>query len=158
MAITRGVPDGFHTITPYLTCKDAPKAIEFYKRAFDATELSRTSGPNGTIMNAQLRIGDSIFMVMEENLEREARSPQSLNGTSVSFHVYVEDADKTFGQAIAAGATVVCAIDDMFWGARYGSLADPFGHSWDVATRVKDMTDAEAKRASDEFFSKLQNA
>jgi len=158
MAITRGIPDGFHTITPHLICKDAPKAIDFYKRAFDATELSRTTGPNGTIMNAQVRIGDSIFMLMEENLEWEARSPQSLNGTPVSIHLYVEDADKTFGRAIAAGASVKCAIDDMFWGDRYGTLADPFGHSWNVATRVKDLTDAEAKRASDEFFSKLQRA
>ncbi|HEY5093736.1 MAG TPA: VOC family protein [Candidatus Eremiobacteraceae bacterium] len=158
MAIVRGVPDGFHTLSPYLICKDATRAIEFYKRAFGATELSRTTGPGGTLMNAQLRIGNSIFMLMEENLEWKARSPQSLNGSPVSIHLYVADADKVFGQAVAAGASVKMPMDDMFWGDRYGSISDPFGHSWDIATRITDLTEAEAKLASDEFFSKMQHA
>lgn len=158
MAIVRGVPDGFHTISPYLICKDASKAIDFYKRAFGAREVNRTTSPTGSIVNAQLRIGDSTFMLMEENLEWESRSPQSLNGSPVSIHLYVEDADRVFAQAVAAGASVKCAIDDMFWGDRYGSIVDPFGHSWDVATRVKDLTDAEYQRASAEFFSEMQHA
>jgi PhnB protein len=158
MAIVRGIPEGFHTLTPALLCRETQKAIEFYKRAFGATEVSRFVGPDGKIMNAQLRIGDSIFMLSEENLVWDAKSPQSLNGSPVSVQIYVEDCDKAFNTAVAAGATVSMPVEDMFWGDRWGSITDPFGHHWSIATRQKEMNDEEIKQAAGEFFSRMQNA
>ena len=158
MAIVRGIPEGFHSLSPYLICREASKAIDFYKKAFGAIELSRFPGPDGKIMNAQLRIGDSVFMLMDENLEWGAKSPLSLNGTPITVQVYNDDADKMFGQAVAAGATVEMPLEDAFWGDRYGVVVDPFGHKWSVATRIKDLSPEEMKRASEESFSKMQNA
>jgi len=158
VAVVRGIPEGFNTLTPYLICRDAPKAMDFYMRAFGAVETSRFSGPDGKIMNAQMRIGNSTVMLMEENLEWEARSPKSLDGSPTSVQIYVEDADKFFNQAVAAGATVNMPMDDAFWGDRYGSIVDPFGHKWSIATRVRDLTGDDMKRASEDFFAKMQNA
>ena len=158
MAIVRGIPDGFHSLTPSLICRETPKAMEFYKRAFGATEISRFAGPDGKIMNAQMRIGDSIFMLTEENLEWEAKSPLSLSGSPVSIQIYVEDTDKVFNTAVAAGATVSMPVEDMFWGDRWGSITDPFGHRWAIATRKKELNDDEMQRAAGEFFSRMQNA
>jgi uncharacterized glyoxalase superfamily protein PhnB len=132
--------------------------MDFYKRAFGATELSRSPGPDGKIINAQMRIGDSVFMLAEENLEWEAPSPLALKGSPVSVQIYVEDADKVFDAAVAAGASVNMAMDDAFWGDRWGSITDPFGHKWSIATHARDMSQDEMKRAGDEFFSKMQNA
>jgi len=148
----KAVPEGFHTLTPYLCVKDAEKAIEFYKKAFGAQEVHVSRMPGGKIMNAQLRIGDSMLM-MNDEFPPHARSPESLGGTPVSIHVYVEDVDKLFNQAVAAGATVVMPLMDAFWGDRFGSVKDPFGHVWSLATHIKDMTSEEMHRAGEEFFA-----
>ncbi len=149
MAKVKPVPDGYHTLTPYLVIRDAAKAIEFYKKAFGAKETFRMPGPGGKIMHAELQIGDSMLMLAEEMPEYGAKSPQALGGSPVNVFLYVEDADKVFNQAVAAGATVTMPLADQFWGDRYGKLADPFGHQWSVATHKEDVAPEEmAKRAA----------
>ncbi len=149
MAKVKPVPDGYHTLTPYLVIRDAAKAIEFYEKAFGAKETFRMPGPGGKIMHAELQIGDSMLMLAEEMPEYGAKSPQALGGSPVNVFLYVEDADKVFNQAVAAGATVTMPLADQFWGDRYGKLADPFGHQWSVATHKEDVAPEEmAKRAA----------
>jgi uncharacterized glyoxalase superfamily protein PhnB len=149
MAKVKPVPDGYHTLTPYLVIRDAAKAIEFYKKAFGAKETFRMPGPGGKIMHAELQIGDSMLMLAEEMPEYGAKSPQALGGSPVNVFLYVEDADKVFNQAVAAGATVTMPLADQFWGDRYGKLADPFGHQWSVATHKEDVAPEEmVKRAA----------
>jgi PhnB protein len=149
MAKVKSVPDGYHTLTPYLVIRDAAKAIEFYEKAFGAKETFRMPGPGGKIMHAELQIGDSMLMLAEEMPEYGAKSPQALGGSPVNVFLYVEDADKVFNQAVAAGATVTMPLADQFWGDRYGKLADPFGHQWSVATHKEDVAPEEmAKRAA----------
>lgn len=142
------IPEGMHTLTPHLICADAPAAIEFYGRAFGAVEISRTAGPNGKLMHAMLRIGDSALMLMDENPQWGALSPTLLKGTPVSIHVYVEDVDAAFERAVKAGATAKMPPADMFWGDRFGAVTDPFGHSWSIATHIKDVSPAEAQAAA----------
>lgn len=150
----KAVPEGYHTLIPNLRVRGAVQAIEFYKRAFGAQEIMRMAGPDGkTIMHAELKIGDSKFMLSDEFPEMGARSPQSLNGTPVSFYVYVEDVDAVFNRAVAAGAQVKMPVTDMFWGDRYGKLADPFGHEWELATHQQDLTPEEIRKAADAFFA-----
>jgi PhnB protein len=153
MATVKPIPPGFHTITPHLTVKDAAKALDFYSRAFGAVEQSRVPDPNGHIMHAQVLIGDSPVMLVDEYPEMGARGPLALGGSSVTIHIYTDDADALFARATAAGATVRMPIADMFWGDRYGQVVDPFGHVWSIATHMKDMTPAEMKKAMDEAFS-----
>jgi PhnB protein len=149
MAKAKPVPDGHHTVTPYLAIRDAAKAIEFYKNAFGAEELFRMPGPDGKIMHAEILIGDSPVMISEEFPEYGTKSPQALGGTAVNIFLYVENVDKVFDQAVKAGATVTMPVADQFWGDRYGKLADPFGHEWSVATHVEDVApDEMAKRAA----------
>ena len=141
------VPEGFHTVTPHLEVRGAAKAIEFYKKAFGATEIFRNYGPDGkAIMHAQLRIGDSPVLLHDEFQEAGVSSPHALEGSPVTLHLYVEDADAVFRQAVAAGATVDMPIQDMFWGDRYGQLTDPFGHVWSIGTHKEDVSVEEAKR------------
>ena len=143
------VPEGYHTATPYLIVKDAAKAIEFYKQAFGATELMRMSGPGGKIMHAEIRIGDSIIMMGDENPQMGSRSPQSTGGSPVGLYLYVEDCDKVFNQAVSTGATSVNPLKDQFYGDRSGSIRDPFGHSWWIATHKEDLSmDEIRKRAA----------
>lgn len=149
------IPEGFHTITPGLTVRDAAKAIDFYRRAFGAVELYRMSAPGGKIGHAELKIGDSIIMLSDE-FPMGARSPQSVGGTTVTLHLYVQDVDAAFKQAIGAGAKEDMPPTDMFWGDRYGKLTDPFGHSWGLATHVKDVSPEEMQKGADEAFSRLQ--
>jgi uncharacterized glyoxalase superfamily protein PhnB len=137
------IPEGFHSLTPMIVCKDAPAAIDFYKRAFGAEELSRLVAPNGGLLHASIRIGDSILMLTEECAPMGARDPRGLGGSPVTIHLSVEDADAAFARAAAAGVTVIMPVAEMFWGARYGVFKDPFGHSWSVATQVKDLSPAE---------------
>lgn len=134
----KAIPEGYHTITPYLTLKDAAKAIQFYKAAFGAKEIELNSSPDGRIMNAVLKIGDSLMMLSDEFPEycSTISPPHSLKGTTAMFHMYVEDVDKAFNKAIKAGAKVKMPLADMFWGDRYGQLEDPFGHLWSLATRI----------------------
>ena len=148
------LPAGYHTVTPAIVVRDASAAIEFYKRAFGASEVSRMPGPDGKIMHAEIRIGDSLIMLGEENEQWGTKSPLLTNGNPGSLHIYVDDADASFDRALKAGATVRYPLEDAFWGDRYGKVTDPFGHEWGIATRVKDLTDAEMKRAADEWMAK----
>jgi PhnB protein len=133
----RAIPEGHHTVTPYLIVSDAAGALAFYKKAFGAEELMRVAAPNGKIGHAEIRIGDSVIMLADEHPDMNARGPHAFGGSPVSIHLYVEDVDA------AAGATVIRAVQDQFYGDRSGSFTDPFGHSWHVATHKEDLTPAE---------------
>lgn len=143
------IPDGYHSVTPYLSIKDAAKAIEFYKRAFGANELFRLVAPSGEIGHAEIKIGDSQIMLADPCEEGTFRNPQTLGGTSVGLHVYVEDVDALFAQAVEAGAKTVRPVQDQFYGDRTGTLEDPFGHVWFLATHKEEITPEEInKRAA----------
>lgn len=137
------IPAGFRTVTPYLVCAGAAAAIAFYEKAFGATELMRVPTPEGRLMYAAVRIGDSMVMLNDEFPEMGALGPKARGGASVTMHLFVEDADAAFARAVAAGATVLMPLADMFWGDRFGLVEDPFGHSWSIATHRKEMTAAE---------------
>lgn len=139
----KAIPDGYHSVTPYLIVKGATRAIEFYRKAFGATEIMRFEGPNFTVMHAEIQIGDSRIMLADEAENGSYRSPQSLNGTPVSLMIYVADVDKTFNQALSAGAKETRAVEDQFYGDRSGNLIDPFGHVWTVATHKEDLSSEE---------------
>ena len=146
------IPDGCHTVTPHLIVRGADKAMDFYKKAFGAKELSRCPGPNGKLMHAEFQIGDSHLYMCEEFPDMGAKSPQAYNGSPVTIHLYVEDVDSFYNKAVAAGATAKMPVSDMFWGDRYGKLNDPFGHNWSVATHKEDLTPQQMeKRMADEF-------
>jgi PhnB protein len=140
------VPPGYHTATPYLTLSDAASAIDFYKRAFGATEIFRMAAPGGKIGHAEIKIGDSILMLGEESPRSEARSPQSLGGTTTGVFLYVEDVDAVFDTAVKAGAKIQQPLTNMFWGDRYGKLSDPFGHHWALATHIEDVAPEEMEK------------
>jgi PhnB protein len=142
----RPIPDGYHTATAYLIVNDAARALEFYKRAFNAREVMRLAGPDGKVMHAEMKVGDSPIMLADEFPEMGARSPQSFGGSPVSILLYVDDVDARFSQAIAAGATVQRAVADQFYGDRSGTLIDPFGHVWSVATHKEDVSAEEMHR------------
>jgi PhnB protein len=144
---TKPIPDGMHSLTPHLICKGAAAAIEFYKAAFGAVELTRMPGADGKLMHASVRIGDSALMLVDEAPEWEMFGPTSLKGSPVTIHLYVKDVDATVAQAVAAGARVTMPVADMFWGDRYGTLEDPFGHRWSVATHTLDLTPEEVRQA-----------
>jgi PhnB protein len=149
------VPEGFHTLTPYLVVRDAPRAVEFYQQALGAQVRGIHYTPDGKIMNADLRIGDSILLLNEEFPDIGAKSPQSLGGSPVTIHIYVEDVDKLFNQAVAAGGKVIMPVMDMFWGDRYGQLSDPFGHNWSIATHKEDLTSEEIAQRSKAAFERM---
>jgi PhnB protein len=140
------IPEGYHTLTPYLIVHDAAGAIEFYKQAFGATEMFRMDGPDGRIGHAEMRVGDSQIMLADEHPEMNARSPQTMGGSPVSFMLYVEDVDGMVAQALAAGATLKRPIADQFYGDRTGGVEDPFGHNWYIATHVEDVAPDELQR------------
>jgi PhnB protein len=142
----KSIPDGYHNVTPYLIVDDAARALEFYKKAFGATELLRMPKPNGKIGHAEIRIGDSTVMLADESPEVGARSPRSLGGSPVSIFLYVEDVDTTFGKAVDAGAKVQRPLADQFYGDRTGGIEDPFGHAWYIATHVEDVSPEEMKK------------
>jgi PhnB protein len=142
------VPDGYHTVTPYLTVDDAAGAIEFYERAFGAKERVRMDTPDGQIGHAELEIGDSLVMLSDALPQFTARPPKELGGTTASVFLYVEDVDAVTKQAVDAGATVTMEVADQFWGDRFGAVTDPFGHLWSIATHVEDVPPEEmAERA-----------
>jgi uncharacterized glyoxalase superfamily protein PhnB len=145
-----------HTITPHLVCGGAAEAIEFYKKAFNATELNRLPGPQGKIMHAMLRIAGSAIMLVDEMPEWGSLGPKALKGTPVTIHLYVEDVDAFVKRAVGAGAKLTMPIDDMFWGDRYGQLEDPFGHRWSVATHKREVSPEEMKQAMEKMAA--QNA
>lgn len=148
------IPAGYHTITPAIVVRDAAAAIEFYKKAFGAEEVHRMAGPDGSIMHAEIRIGDSVVMLGEENEQWGTKSPLSTNGVHGSLHIYVEDADASFNRALQAGATARYPLEDAFWGDRYGKVTDPYGHEWGIATRVKNLSDVEMRQAAEEWMAK----
>ena len=143
------IPEGYHAITPYLSIKGASDAIEFYKKAFGATEVMRMAQPDGRIGHAELQFGDSRIMLADEHPEMDFRSPRAIGGTPVYLHLYVDDVDTVVGRAVAAGAKVVRPVQDQFYGDRSGSVVDPYGHVWHVATHKEDLTmDEIRKRAA----------
>jgi PhnB protein len=150
------IPDGYHSITPALTVRDAERAIEFYKQAFGATQRGVMKGPDGKVMHAELQIGDSILMLSDEFPEFGALSPQSAGGSSTLLHIYVDGVDAAFDRAVKAGAEVEMPVMDQFWGDRYGKLKDPFGHKWSIATHMKDLSMDEMKQGMDEAMQNMQ--
>jgi uncharacterized glyoxalase superfamily protein PhnB len=150
------IPEGFYSVTPHLIVRNAAQAIAFYKQAFGAQELSRMPSPDGkALMHAEIKIGDSIIMLCDEFPQWNTLGPQSRGGSTVGIHIYVQDADALFSQAIAAGATVKMPLEDTFWGDRFGKVTDPFGHEWSIATRKCDLTPEELQRGAQAYFSKL---
>jgi uncharacterized glyoxalase superfamily protein PhnB len=148
------IPEGFHTITPSLTLKNSLKAIEFYKRAFGAKVLEVFPAPDGRgTMHATIKIGDSILMMGEEMPNQKCLSAESLGSSPMSLYVYVPNVDAVFKQAVAAGASVTMPVADMFWGDRCGSLKDPFGYSWMIATHIRDLTHEEIQQGAQSFFA-----
>ncbi len=151
------IPDGYHAITPYLTVRGADRAIDFYRKAFGAEELGRMNGPDGkTVVHAELKIGDSRLFLGDEVPGMECSSPETLGGSPTGIYLYVRDADETFRKAVAAGATVKRPLEEMFWGDRTGSVLDPFGHKWDIASRREDVPPEEVQRRGHEFFRKME--
>jgi PhnB protein len=153
--MVKPVPDGYNTATPYLYVKGAAAALDFYKKALGAQEIMRMPGPDGkSIMHAELRIGNSIIMLSDEQPGGKMRSPQTLGAATSSVFLYVDNADTLFNQAVAAGAQSLMPVSLMFWGDRFGSLVDPFGHHWNIATHVEDVAPEEMKRRQAKAFSK----
>jgi PhnB protein len=140
------IPEGYHTVTPYLIVRNAARAIEFYKKAFGATELMRMAEPSGRIGHAEIRIGDSPIMLADEVPEMGFRSPESFGGSPVSILLYVEEVDAVFNQAVAAGAKVQRPVADQFYGDRTGGVTDPFGHTWYIATHKEDVSPEEMRK------------
>lgn len=155
---TKGCPEGMHSVTPHLVCKGAAAAIDFYKQAFGATEAGRLPGPDGRLMHALIRIGDSAVMLVDEMPEWGALGPRSLNGSPVTIHLYVEDVDAVVAQAVQAGAKVTMPVADQFWGDRYGTLEDPFGHHWSVATHLREVTPEEIEQAMRQMAADMRKA
>ena len=150
----KAVPDGYHSITPYLIIEDAAKAIEFYKNIFGATEILRLPGPDGKIGHGEIRIGDSVLMMADETPDMGYRSPKALGGTPVGIMLYVEDVDRTFEKAIASGATVEKPVQNQFYGDRSGTVVDPFGYKWTIATHVEDVSPEEMQRRIADLYGK----
>ena len=146
------IPEGYHTVTPYLCVNDAAGAIEFYKKAFGATELMRMAAPDGKVGHAEILIGDAQIMLADECPESGSRSPQSLGGSATTILLYVEDVDAVTSQAVAAGAKLVRPVEDQFYGDRAGTLTDPFGHFWMVATHKEDVAPEEIKKRAAAMF------
>ena len=153
--MTKPIPDGFHTITPHLVVSDGVKAIEFYKKAFGAQESGTMMAPDGkAVMHAQLKIGSSMLMLGSEH-PPTCLSPKSRGGTSVTLHLYFENADTAFDRAVKAGCTVKMPMADMFWGDRYGQVEDPFGHQWSFATHKQDLTKDQIAANAKTFFANM---
>ncbi len=155
---TKAIPQGYHTVTPSLMVSGAAKAIDFYKKALGAEERGRFPAPDGTIMHAEIKVGDSIVMLGEEMPEQGGKSPKALGGTPVSLYLYLENVDAAWKRAIDAGGKEIMPLTDQFWGDRGGCFEDPFGHKWWLAQHVKDMTPEELNQAAEQFFSQPQTA
>ena len=154
--MVKAIPDGYRAVTPYLVVRGAAKAIEFYKKAFGAIEVSRSDGQGGLLMHAEVRIGDSRIMLCDEMPQMKGwLAPPSLGGTTVALHIYTEDVDSLFQRAVAAGAKPTMPLWDAFWGDRYAKVNDPFGHEWSLATHKRDMTPEEIKKGAKAFFAQI---
>lgn len=157
MPSVRAIPDGFHTITPGLTCKNAAKAIDFYKQVFNAQEIMRMNGPGDTVAHAELRIGDSIIMLGDE-FPGMSKAPDPNSPPSNSLFLYTENVDALFDRAVKAGAKVEMPLDNQFWGDRYGKVRDPFGHQWGLAQHVEDVAPEEMDRRAKEWQAKMSQS
>ena len=154
----QAIPKGYHSVTPSLMVAGAAKAIEFYKKALGAEEKSRFPGPNGTLMHAEIRIGDSPVMLGDEMKDQGGLGPKALGGTPVTLFIYQDNVDAAFKRAVDAGAKVIMPLTDQFWGDRGGCIEDPFGHRWWLCQHIRDMSERELKEAAEEFFSQPQSA
>lgn len=154
--MAKPIPDGYHTVTPYLVVKGAARALDFYKKAFNATELYRMDGPGGTVGHAEFQVGNSRIMISDEFPQMGAKSPETLGGSPAGFCIYVENVDALFKQAVAAGGKEERPVKDQFYGDRSGTLRDPFGHQWTIATHIEDVPPAEMKRRMDEAMKQGQ--
>jgi len=154
MAI-KAIPDGYHTLTPNMIVHNATAAIDFYKKAFGAVETVRMPGPGGSIMHAELRIGDSVVMLSDEIAGAGVKSPRAYGGSPVGFYVYVNNVDAAWKRAVDAGAKPSMPLADMFWGDRTGALEDPFGHRWSLAQHIKDLTPEEIKKGQEAFLAQM---
>jgi PhnB protein len=153
----RPIPEGYHSITPAITCKNAAKAIDFYKNALGASEIMRMQGPGGMVTHAELRIGDSVIFVSDE-FPGMAVAPSGSGPASSYLFLYTDNVDTVFNRAVSAGCHVDMPLDNMFWGDRYGKVTDPFGHHWGLAQHVEDVAPEEMKRRSAEWFAKMAKA
>jgi PhnB protein len=151
------IPDGYHAVTPYLALDNAAEAIEYYKKAFGAKERGRMDAPGGKIGHAELEIGDALVMLSDALPEFSTRPPKELGGTSASVFLYVEDVDAVVKQAVDAGGTVEMEVADQFWGDRFGSITDPFGHVWAIATHVEDVPPEEMAERAKEAMAAMSN-
>ena len=151
---TKAIRDGYHSVTPYLIIKGAAAAIDFYKRAFGATELMRMPSPDGRIGHAEIKIGDSAIMLADEHPQMGYRSPQTLGGSAVSMMVYVDRVDDVFKKAVEMGAKELQPVQDQFYGDRSGTLQDPFGHTWTIATHMEDIPPEEMRKRAEKFMQK----
>jgi PhnB protein len=147
------IPDGYHTVTPYLILHDARAGLEYYQKAFGAKETLKMEGPGGKIMHAEISIGDSVIMMADEFPEMGVRSPKSMGGTPVSILLYVEDVDQRFNKAVAAGGTIKKPLQNQFYGDRSGTYEDPFGHVWTIATHVEDVAPDEMRRRAEAMMA-----
>lgn len=150
------IPPGYRNVTPYIVCRNASSAIDFYKRAFGAKEKVRMPAPDGKVMHAEIKIGDSMIMLSDEMPEFGALSPETIGGSPQSVFLYVKNVDAVASQAVAAGATVVMPVADMFWGDRYGKFKDPYGHQWQIATHKEDLTAKEMAKRQQAAFAQGQ--
>jgi PhnB protein len=146
MSSVKPIPDGYHSVTPHLAVRGAAAALDFYAKAFGAEEMYRMPGPGGTVMHAEMRIGDSVVMLGEESPAMGSTAPPTIGGSAVSLLLYVRDADASCARAAKAGCTIEMPPTDMFWGDRYAKLADPYGHKWAVATHKEDVSPEEMAR------------
>jgi len=158
----KAIPEGYHTITPHMIIRDCSKAIEFYKNAFDAQQMGGIAlAPDGKVMHATLKIGDSIVMMSDEFPQSKSVGPLSLGGTTIVLNIYTENADKLWEKAVKAGATVTMPLGNQFWGDRYGQVADPFGHRWSIAQHVEDVRpedmEGRMKKAMEEMKAQKQS-
>ena len=145
----KAIPDGYHSVTPYLIVKGADRAINFYKEVFGASQRMRMDGPNGTVGHAEIEIDGSAVMLADEFPDMGCRSPQSIGGTGVSLHLYVKDVDSCFSRAVAAGAKVLRPVQDQFYGDRAGTVEDPFGHVWTISTHKEDLSPEELRNRAE---------
>ena len=151
----KAIPEGYHSITPYLAVDDASGAIEFYKRAFGAEERSRMPMPDGKVAHAELAIGDTLIMLSDPFDQGQVKNPKAIGGTTVGIFLYTDDVDETYKQALDAGATSNAEPEDMFWGDRFARVTDPYGHSWQLATHVEDVEPEEMERRSREAMASM---
>ena len=153
----KAIPEGYHSVTPYLTVEGGAEAIEFYKKAFGAREIFRMPMPDGRMGHAEIQIGDSRVMLADESREMDTKSPHNLGGSPLGLMIYVENVDEVFNRAISAGAREARPVKDQFYGDRSGNLVDPFGHKWTIATHIEDVPPQEMEKRMEEAMAALQD-